>query len=133
MSTYPAGDKANPLNRAYLDALASLQFKHCPDFNGPDPEGYGYRQGLIRDGRRRIDGAGHAAPGNEAEDLTVITQAQAARIMLEGRRAHWHQADRRARVRARAEVVLCAGAVQNAATAFAIGHRAGGASDVRGR
>jgi choline dehydrogenase-like flavoprotein len=109
---YPAGDKANPLNRAYLDALASLQFKHCPDFNGPDPEGYGYRQGLIRDGRRESTARAMLRPAMKRQNLTVITQAQAARIMLEGRRATGIKLVDGREIKARAEVVLCAGAVQ---------------------
>ncbi len=42
----------NRLNYAFMDALGELQFPACPDFNGPNPEGYGRRQGLIRDGQR---------------------------------------------------------------------------------
>ena len=33
----------NALNYAFMDALASLQFPACPDFNGANPEGYGRR------------------------------------------------------------------------------------------
>ncbi len=41
-----------PLNAVFADAMRSLQFRHCDDFNGPEPEGYGLRQGAIRNGRR---------------------------------------------------------------------------------
>ena len=36
----------------FMDALAALQFPACPDFNGPNSEGYGRRQGLMQDGQR---------------------------------------------------------------------------------
>jgi choline dehydrogenase-like flavoprotein len=110
---YPAGDKANPLNRAYLDALASLQFKHCPDFNGPDPEGYGYRQGLIRDGRRESTARSMLWPAvRSRRNIEVITNAQAARILLDGRRATGIKLVDGREIKARAEVILCAGAIQ---------------------
>ena len=109
---YPAGDKANPLNHAYMDALASLQFKHCPDFNGPDPEGYGFRQGLIRDGRRESTARGMLHPAMKRKNLSVITEAQAARVMLDGRRATGIRLLDGREIKARAEVVLCAGAIQ---------------------
>jgi len=110
---YPAGSKANPLNRVYLDALASLQFKRCTDFNGPDPEGYGFRQGLIRDGRRESTARAMLHPAMKRQNLTVITQAQAARIIMEGRRATGVRLIDGREIRARAEVILCAGAVQS--------------------
>ena len=45
-------ERPNALNFAFMGALKSLQFPACPDFNGPDSEGYGLRQGTIRDGPR---------------------------------------------------------------------------------
>lgn len=111
---YPAGDKANPLNHAYLDALASLQFPHCPDFNGPDPEGYGFRQGLIRDGRRESTARAMLWPAVKARrNIEVITDAQAARILMDGRRATGIRLVDGREVKARAEVILCAGAIQS--------------------
>ena len=44
--------RPNPMIPAFLEAMRSLGFKACDDFNGPHPEGYGPRQGTIRDGRR---------------------------------------------------------------------------------
>jgi len=108
---YPAR-RPNPLNRAYLDALASLQFPACADFNGPDPEGYGLRQGLIRDGRRESTARAMLRPAMTRRNLAVLTQAQAARILLDGRRATGVALVDGREIRARAEVILCAGAVQ---------------------
>ncbi|MBO9574982.1 MAG: GMC family oxidoreductase N-terminal domain-containing protein [Sphingobium sp.] len=108
---YPARNP-NPLNRAYMDALASLQFPACPDFNGPDPEGYGFRQGLIRDGRRESTARAMLRPAMKRPNLTVITEAQAARVTMDGRRATGVALVDGREVKARAEVILCAGAVQ---------------------
>ena len=109
---YPARDKPNPLNRAYMDALASLQFPACADFNGANPEGYGFRQGLIRDGHRESSARAMLHPAMRRKNLTVITEAQAARILLDGRRATGIALVDGREVKARAEVILCAGAVQ---------------------
>jgi choline dehydrogenase len=109
---YPA-KTPNPLNLAYLDALASLQFPACPDFNGPDPEGYGFRQGLIRDGRRESTARAMLHPANRRGNLRILTRAQAARILLDGRRATGVALVDGRTVKARAEVVLCAGAIQS--------------------
>lgn len=108
---YPARTP-NPLNRAYLDALAALQYPACADFNGPDPEGYGLRQGLIRDGRRESTARAMLRPAMKRRNLTVLTEAQAARILLDGRRATGVALVDGRQVRARAEVILCAGTVQ---------------------
>jgi choline dehydrogenase len=109
---YPA-KRPNKLNRAYMDALASLQFPHCADFNGPDPEGYGYRQGLIREGRRETTARAMLRPAMKRRNLTVITEAQAARVMLAGRRATGVALVDGREIKARGEVILCAGAVQS--------------------
>ena len=42
----------NPLCDAFNAAMASLGYKELDDFNVPDPNGYGYRQGTIWNGRR---------------------------------------------------------------------------------
>jgi len=103
----------NRLNHDYMAALASLQFPACADFNGPDPEGYGFRQGLIRDGLRESTARSMLHPAEGRRNLTVLTQAQVARVDIADRRATGVTLTDGRRVAARAEVVLCAGAVQS--------------------
>jgi choline dehydrogenase-like flavoprotein len=104
----------NRLNQDYMEALASLQFPRCDDFNGPNSEGYGFRQGLIRDGFRESTARAMLHPAEKAyRNLSVITQAQVARILFEGKRAIGVALVDGRIVSARAEVVLCAGAVQS--------------------
>jgi len=111
----------NQLNYDYMDALASLQFPRCDDFNGPNSEGYGFRQGLIRDGRRESTARSMLHPAEKRRNLTVLTQAQAARINLEGKRATGVTLTDGRVITARAEVVLCAGAVQSPQVLMASG------------
>jgi len=103
----------NPLNHDYMAALASLQFPACADFNGPDPEGYGFRQGLIRDGLRESTARAMLHPAEARRNLTVLTRAQVARVDIVDRRATGVTLTDGRTVAARAEVVLCAGAVQS--------------------
>jgi choline dehydrogenase len=102
----------NRLNYAFMDALAELQFPACPDFNGANSEGYGRRQGLIRDGLRESTAKAMLAPMVEKGRVHLQTGAQVARVMVEGGRATGVElADGRV-IRARAEVILSGGAVQ---------------------
>lgn len=103
----------NQLNYDYMDALASLQFPRCDDFNGANSEGYGFRQGLIRDGQRESTARSMLHPAEKRRNLTVLTQAQVARINLEDKRATGVTLTDGRVIAARAEVVLCAGTVQS--------------------
>lgn len=108
--------RLNPMNRAFWDAMASLGFARCDDFNGPNPEGYGPRQGTIRDGRRESTATAYLRPALKRRNLTLMTGALAHRIVIEGRRAVGVDVERGGEVRriaAGREVVLCGGAVQS--------------------
>ncbi|MGV3553770.1 MAG: GMC family oxidoreductase [Croceibacterium sp.] len=102
----------NRLNYAFMDALAELQFPACADFNGANSEGYGRRQGLIRDGLRESTAKAMLAPMVEKGRVHLQTGAQVARVLVEGGRATGVElADGRV-IRARHEVILSGGAVQ---------------------
>jgi choline dehydrogenase-like flavoprotein len=117
----------NQLNSDYMAALASLQFPACADFNGANPEGYGFRQGLLRDGLRESTARAMLHPAEKAHrNLSVLTQAQAARILFQRRRATGVILTDGRRIDARAEVVLCAGAVQSPQLLLASGVGPGG-------
>ncbi len=105
-------ENPNALNYAFMEALASLQFRACPDFNGPDPEGYGRRQGLIRNGRRETTAGAMLRPAMARGNVHLQTDAQVARILVEDRRAAGVELLDGRIIRARREVVLSAGTVQ---------------------
>jgi choline dehydrogenase len=102
----------NRLNYAFMDALGELQFPACPDFNGPNSEGYGRRQGLIRDGRRETTAKAMLAPMVEKGRVHLQTGAQVARVLVEDGRARGVELIDGRVIRARAEVILSAGTVQ---------------------
>jgi choline dehydrogenase-like flavoprotein len=108
--------RTNPMIPAFLEAMRSLGFKRCDDFNGPDPEGYGPRQGTIRDGRRDSTAAAYLRPARSRDNLTVLTDALATRVIVENRRAMGVEIQRGGetkRLNARREVVISAGSVQS--------------------
>lgn len=106
-------ENPNQLNYSFMDALAGLNFPACPDFNGPDSEGYGRRQGLIGNGRRQSTAIQMLRPALERGNVDLKTGAQVARIIIEHGRATGVELTDGQIIRAREEVVLAAGAVQS--------------------
>jgi choline dehydrogenase len=108
--------RPNPLNLAFMESLRLLGYKACEDFSGADSEGYGLRHLTIRNGRRVTTARAFLKPVLGRRNLKVITSSQVTRVLLEGRRAVGVECftTRGAQtLRAKAEVVLCAGAIQS--------------------
>jgi len=106
----------NPLNFAFLDALASLGFPAREDLNGEDTEGAALRQLSIRGGARETTASAMLRPALERNQLVALTRTHAMRIVLERGRAVAVEARAAAgtiRVRAHREIVLCAGSFQS--------------------
>lgn len=106
----------NPLNFAFLEALASLGFPSRDDLTGADTEGAALRQVTVRRGRR--DSTAHAllGPALARPNLTVLTRTRATRIRLEGRRAKAVEAVGERGplvVHADRDIILAAGAIQS--------------------
>ena len=107
----------NPLNFAFFEALASLGVQARTDLNGADSEGMALRQLTIRGGTRETSASAFLRPAMKQPNLTVLTQTQAKRVILNGRRAEGVEArgadGSNLIIRARREVVLSAGALQS--------------------
>ncbi|MGH3428967.1 MAG: GMC family oxidoreductase, partial [Terriglobales bacterium] len=104
--------RVNPLVASFLESARELGLRHCPDFNGADPEGFGLRQGTIRDGRRESGVTAFLRPAQRRPNLKVIVNALAHRVLLEQRRAVGVQFDRDGSpltLMARREVIVCGG------------------------
>jgi choline dehydrogenase-like flavoprotein len=95
-------------------AAEQLQIPHRSDFNGMEQDGFGLRQVTQKNGFRVTTATAFLDPVRERENLTILTGAQADRIMLRGTRAtgvvvntgRWREL-----VHARREVILSAGAI----------------------
>ena len=108
-------DWRHPLCDAFIQSAREVGVPDNPDYNGASQEGAGYYQRWIHRGRRYSTARAFLRPALKRPNLTVITHAQATRVLLNGQRAVGvaYRADAHApeqEVRARREVVLTAGA-----------------------
>ncbi|MEM7545789.1 MAG: GMC family oxidoreductase N-terminal domain-containing protein [Pseudomonadota bacterium] len=107
----------NPLSDAILAACAETQIRANDDFNGPEQEGAGYFQvtqfrGNDKHGERCSAAAAYLHPAMTQPNLTVITKAHIARVLLEDGRAigaEYLTGRTRHQVTARREVIVSAG------------------------
>jgi choline dehydrogenase-like flavoprotein len=102
----------NVLCDAFNASMASLGYRELPDFNVPDPNGYGYRQGTIWKGRRVSTAGTYLEPAMSRRNLEVLTRTRARRVLLDGRRAvgvEVHARNGIERLRARKEVIVACG------------------------
>jgi choline dehydrogenase len=110
-------DRPNPLNRSFLQAFAAVGgYPACADLTGAVAEGYGLRQGTIRDGRRESTATAYLAAARRRPNLTVLTRALVTRVLIENGRADGVEArigGHARHIRAGQETVLCAGAIQS--------------------
>jgi choline dehydrogenase-like flavoprotein len=107
-------ERPNPLNAAFLKAMASLQFVRTEDFNGSSPEGYGPRQATIRGGRRESGVTAYLRPIRSRPNLAVLTGALAKRVVIEEGKATGVELEidgHPRHLQARREVVLAAGSI----------------------
>lgn len=102
----------NPLCDAFNAGMAALGYRELEDFNVPDPNGYGYRQGTMWDGRRVSTASAYLRPAMSRPNLEVMTETPTRRILIEGKRAtgvEVQSGEKIERLRAGKEVILCAG------------------------
>ena len=92
--------------------MASLGYSELADFNVPDPNGYGYRQGTIWKGRRVSTASAYLKPAMTRRNLEVLSETRVRRVLLDGKRAVGVEVQARdgiKRLRARKEVIVSCG------------------------
>jgi choline dehydrogenase len=72
---------------AFIEAAEQVGIPRNPDFNGAAQEGAGYFQLTSRRGFRCSAAVGYLRPARRRHNLTVVTDALATRVLLDGRRA----------------------------------------------
>lgn len=105
-----------PICEAFFQAGQEMGLPFNPDFNGAQQEGLGYYQLTQFDARRSSAAVGFLQPVLGRSNLTVLLQAQALRVIVEGARAVGVElvsgTDRTPTVvRARREVIVSSGAI----------------------
>ncbi|MFY2819535.1 choline dehydrogenase [Achromobacter xylosoxidans] len=106
----------HPLVEGLIGAAGALGLPHVRDFNTGDQEGVGYYQLTTRNGRRCSTAVAYLRPARGRANLRVETGAHAMTILFEGSRAcgvRYRQDGQVRTLRARREVILCAGALQS--------------------
>jgi choline dehydrogenase len=108
--------RPNPLNFSFFEALTSLGYSFREDLNGADSEGMGLRQLSIRGGTRETTATALLRPALGRRNLVVMTDCQATRVVLDGKRAvavEVRGPGGNATVKAQRDIVLTAGALQS--------------------
>lgn len=106
----------NPLQEKYIAAAKEQGYKILDDFNGADQEGLGVYQVTHINGERCSSARAYLFPHRERKNLTVEIHAQTHRILIENGVAvgvEYKQNGQLKQIRARREVLLCAGAMQS--------------------
>jgi choline dehydrogenase-like flavoprotein len=101
----------NPVARAFIEAGEQIGLPANADFNGAVQEGMGWYQVTQKAGSRANHAAAYIA-ANPRANLTVITDAQAQRVVFEGQRATGVEILRgkqRETIHAAAEVIVSCG------------------------
>jgi choline dehydrogenase len=106
----------NPLSHVFVEAAQQAGLPFNPDFNGTMQLGCGLFQVTQKNGRRWSAASAYLHPAAARKNLTILTKAQATRIIIEkGRAVGVEYIRRRKRYIARAgrEVVLAGGAINS--------------------
>lgn len=105
----------NPLYRTFIEAGKQAGYPETEDVNGYRQEGFGPMDRFVTpNGRRASTARGYLDQAKPRENLTIETRATTDVIEFEGKRAvgvRYRRRGQEQRVRARREVLLCAGAI----------------------
>ena len=106
----------NTLTRAFLQAAGELGIPSNADFNAEKQDGAGLYQVTQKSGRRHSAADAYLRPARSRANLTVLTGAQATRVLIEKNRAvgisYLHEGASQ-EARADGEVILCGGTVNS--------------------
>jgi choline dehydrogenase-like flavoprotein len=107
------GRSHNPSSAAFVEAAVQAGFRANDDFNDGALDGFGAFQLTQRDGKRCSTSAAFLGPALSRPNLTVETNVQVHRILIEDGRATGVtglRLDDEITIRAEREVIVCAGA-----------------------
>ena len=106
----------NPTSAAFIEACRELGYPATSDFNGPNMEGAGWHHVNIKDGKRHSDAVAYLHPALQRSNLTLRTNAQATRLLFDGKRCIGVEYSRNGTLEtayARHEVIVSSGAIES--------------------
>lgn len=106
----------NPLIEAFISGAEERGVPRNNDFNGATQEGAGYYQLTTWKGWRWSTAKGYLTPNRKRPNLTIATNAQATRVLMDGERAvgvAYRQKGVDREAHCDGEVLLSAGAIQS--------------------
>lgn len=111
-----AAREPDTISDAWIAACKSAGIQETPDYNAVSYEGVRYLEQTAYKGRRWSTAVGYLKEARKRSNLVIRTHARVHRVLLEGKRCTGveYMWEGQLRVsKARAEVVLCAGAIQS--------------------
>jgi len=106
----------HPLCHSFLRACDNLGIARTRDFNGAQSEGSGLWEVTIKHGVRVSASSAYLVPVRHRANLEIRLRAQATRVLFAGKRAtgvELVESGTKHVVKARREVILCAGAINS--------------------
>ena len=99
-----------PICEAYFDAAAALGIPRNMDMTGARQDGVGYYQLTQKNARRSSTATAYLKPAQARPNLTVRTDVQVQRLLIDARRAHGVELMNGEKIHA-SEIVLSSGAI----------------------
>ncbi len=109
-------DQMSPFSRVFLDAAAEAGYPVIKDLNASDTDGISYYRSTVRNGFRWSSADAFLRPAQRRTNLKVLRNADVDRLILDGARVTGVALQQRGApqiVKARKEVILCAGAINS--------------------
>lgn len=106
----------NPLYEALFKSAESLGYMRNKDYNGPNQEGIAKIQATVKNGRRMSTNYCYLRPAKNRNNLNIITEAHAQKILLKGKKCYGISYKRKNKfyhVHCNKEVILSAGAISS--------------------
>ena len=100
------------LSEAFVQAAQEVGLPYNPDFNGAEQEGVGFYQTTTHASRRWSAAQAFLRKAEKRPNLEVQTNVTVARLTFDGTRATGVKLADGTQIRARGEVVMCAGAFE---------------------
>jgi len=114
VGTCNGNEMRNPLYEAFIAAGQQAGYLKTEDYNGERQEGFGAMHMTVKDGVRCSTSKAYLDPVRSRPNLKVITKTLTHHVVLEGRKATgivYERGGTQTTVKARREVILCAGSV----------------------